>query len=140
VIYSERTKVDIISCQGFIFLDGAPIPWDGPFMDPYLSGDDRVGDLEILHCLELNPMSGSVIQIEAIDELLIECIVAMVVRIYGSLGTQRITGGQLRIVERVLDGDLFVWGMMLHTRMMGQVNRCRRSNSGDFSFGSILVA
>jgi hypothetical protein len=57
-----------------------------------------------------NSMSGSVIQIEVIDDLLTECITAMVVRIYGSLGTQWITGGQLRIVEWVLDGDLFSWG------------------------------
>jgi hypothetical protein len=64
----------------------------------------------------------------------------MVVRIYGSLGTQWITGGQLRIVERVLDGDHFSWGLMLHSRMMGQIHQCQTSDSGDFSFGSILVA
>jgi hypothetical protein len=85
-------------------------------------------------------MSGSVIRIEAIEDLLTECIAAMVVRIYGSLGTQRITGGQLRIVERVLDGDHFSWGLMLHTRMMGKIHQCQTSDSGDFAFGSILVA
>jgi hypothetical protein len=69
-------------------------------------------------------MSGLVIHIEAIDDLLIECIVAMVVRIYGSLGTQRITGGQLRVVEQVLDGHLFAWGVLMHTKMMAQLNQC----------------
>jgi len=68
-----------------------------------------VCDLVARHYTGLNPMSGSVIRIEAIDDLLMECITAMVVRIYGSLGTQQITGGQLRIVEWVLDGDL-PWG------------------------------
>jgi hypothetical protein len=92
------------------------------------------------HCTGSNPMSGSVIRIEAIDDLLTECITAMVVRIYGSLGTQWITGGQLRVVEQVLDGDLFAWGVLMHTKMMGQLNRCRRADSGDFTFGSILVA
>jgi hypothetical protein len=122
------------------FLTGLPFHGMALPIDPQLSGDERVGDLVARHCTGPNPMSGSVIQIEAIDDLLTECITAMVVRIYGSLGTQRITGGQLRIVERVLDGDLFSWGVLLHTKMMGQVNRCRRSDSGDFTFGSILVA
>jgi hypothetical protein len=43
----------------------------------------------------------------------------MVVRIYRSLGTQWITGGHLRIVERILDEDLFSWGVLLLTKMIG---------------------
>jgi hypothetical protein len=61
------------------------------------------------------PYVGSVMWIEAIDDLLTECIMTMVVRIYGSLGTQWIIGGQLRVVEEVLDGDLFAWGVLMHT-------------------------
>jgi hypothetical protein len=78
-----------------------------------------VGDLAARHCTGLNPMSGSVIHIEVIDDLLTECISAMVVRIYRSLGTQQIIHGQLRLVEWVLDGDLFAWGVLLHIKMMG---------------------
>jgi hypothetical protein len=51
-----------------------------------------------------------------------------------------ITGGQLRVVEQVLDGDLFAWGVLMHTKMMSQLNWCQRDDSGDFSFRSILVA
>jgi len=69
-------------------------------------------------------MSGLVVHIEAIDDLLIKCILTMVVRIYRSLATQRITGGQLKVVEKVLDGDLFAWGVLMHTKMMSQLNRC----------------
>jgi hypothetical protein len=83
-----------------------------------------VGDLVARHYTRLNPVSTSVIRIQAIDDLLIEFITAMVVRIYGSFGTQKITRGLLRVVERVPDGDLFSWGVLLHTNMMGQVNRC----------------
>jgi hypothetical protein len=46
-----------------------------------------VGDLEINHFSGQNLMSGSFIRIEALDELLMEFIAAMVVRMYGSLGT-----------------------------------------------------
>jgi hypothetical protein len=81
------------------------------------------------HCSGPNPMSGLVMQIEAIDDLLTKCITIMVVRIYGSLGTQWITGGQLRVVEEVLDGDLFSWGVLMHTQMMSQLNRCHCADS-----------
>jgi hypothetical protein len=123
------------------FLTGLPFHGRALVIDPHLPGEDRVETMVARHCSGLNPMSGSVIvQIEAIDDLLTECIATMVVRIYGSLGTQWITGGQLRVVEEVLDGDLFAWGVLMHTRMMSQLNRCRRADSGDFAFGSVLVA
>jgi hypothetical protein len=35
------------------------------------------------------------------------CIAAMIVRVYGSLATQRISGGQLIVMERVLADDQF---------------------------------
>jgi hypothetical protein len=94
-------------------------------LDPQLLGEDRVGDLAAHHCTGPNPMSGSVLCIEVIDDLLTECITLMVVRIYGSLATQWITGGQLRVLEKVLDGDLFSWGVLMHTKMMGQLNQCQ---------------
>jgi hypothetical protein len=78
-----------------------------------------VADLVVHHFSGPNLMSGLIIWIEAIDDILTKCIAAMVVRIYKYLGTQRIIGGQLRIVERVLDGDLFSCGILLHTKMMG---------------------
>jgi hypothetical protein len=43
-------------------------------------------------------------------------------------------------VEWVLDGDHFAWGVLMDTKMMGQVNRCRRVDSSDFTFESIMVA
>jgi hypothetical protein len=43
-------------------------------------------------------------------------------------------------MQRVLDRDFFAWGLTLDAKMMGQINRCRTANSGDFSFGLILVA
>jgi hypothetical protein len=125
VLHSEREQLTFSVVEDVYFLTGLPFHGMALPIDPQLPGDERVGDLVVRHCSGPNPMSGSVIRIEAIDDLLTECIDAMVVRIYGSLGTQQITGGQLRIVERVLDGDLFSWGLILHTRMMGQVNRCR---------------
>jgi hypothetical protein len=108
--------------------------------DPQLPGDVWLIDLARDYCLGPNPMSGLVVRIEVMDALLHQCIMSMIVRIYGSLATQRIRGGQLRIMQRVLDGDFFSWGLMLHAKMMGHIHRCWTTDSSDFVFGSILVA
>jgi hypothetical protein len=56
-------------------------------IEPHLPGDDRVETLTVFHCTGMNPMSVLVVCIEAIDDLLTECVTEMVVRIYGSLAT-----------------------------------------------------
>jgi hypothetical protein len=43
-------------------------------------------------------------------------------------------------MERVLAGEYFSWGLTLHARMVGQLDRCQSMDIGDFAFGSILVA
>jgi hypothetical protein len=80
------------------------------------------------------------VSIDAIDSLAHRCIAMMIVRIYGSLATQRISGGQLLVLERVVVGKWFAWGLTLHTRMVAQLDHCRSTGGGDFSFESILVA
>jgi hypothetical protein len=47
-------------------------------------------------------MSRMVVSIGAIDSLAHRCIEAMIFRIYGSLATQWISGGQLLVLERVV--------------------------------------
>jgi hypothetical protein len=64
----------------------------------------------------------------------------MIVRVYGSLVTQQISGGQLLVLERLLAGKHFVWGLTLHVRMVGQLDHCRSMDTGEFTFGSILLA
>jgi hypothetical protein len=44
------------------------------------------------------------------------------------------------VMERVLASDHFAWGLTLHARMVGQLDHFRSTDTGDFSFGSILVA
>jgi hypothetical protein len=85
-------------------------------------------------------MSGSMVSIRAMDALVHRCVVAMVMGVYGSLAIQQISGGQLRIMVRALVADHFSWGLMLHAKMVGHLDRCRVADSRDFAFGSILVA
>jgi hypothetical protein len=85
-------------------------------------------------------MSGTVMSIGAMDALAHHCIAAMIVRMYGSLAMQWISGGQLCVMKRVLAGEHFAWGLMLHARMVGRLDHCRSTDTGEFAFRSILVA
>jgi hypothetical protein len=80
------------------------------------------------------------VSISAIDSLAHRCIATMIVHIYGPLVTQRISGGQLLVLERVVAGEQFAWGLKLHARMVAQLDHCRSIGAGEFAFGSILVA
>jgi hypothetical protein len=86
-------------------------------------------------------MVGTAVSISGIDALLHRCIAAMIIRVYRSLVTHRISGGELFLMERVVVGhERFAWGLTLHARMITQLDRCRSIGTGEFSFGSILVA
>jgi hypothetical protein len=44
-------------------------------------------------------------------------------------------------MERVVVGrERFAWGLTLHAWMIAQLDRCRSTGTGEFAFGSILVA
>jgi hypothetical protein len=60
------------------------------------------------YCLGPNYISGTVMSIGAMVALAHRCIAVMIVRVYGSLATQRISGGQLMVMERVLVGEHFL--------------------------------
>jgi hypothetical protein len=86
-------------------------------------------------------MSGTIVSIDGLDSLLHRCIAVMIVHVYGSLATQRINGGQLLVMERVVVGhEWFAWGLTIHARMIVQLDCCRSTGTGEFAFGSILVA
>jgi hypothetical protein len=52
-------------------------------------------------------MSENVVSIGGMDALVHCCIAAMIVKVYGSLATQWISGGLLIVMERVLVGEHF---------------------------------
>jgi hypothetical protein len=43
-------------------------------------------------------------------------------------------------MERALAREHFAWGLMMHANMVGKLDRCRVVDSGEFAFGSVLVA
>jgi hypothetical protein len=125
---------DVYFLIGFPFR-GTPLP-----VKPVLPRDIALATIGERYCSGENFMSGTIVSISAIDSLAHRCIAAMIVCVYGSLATQQISGGQLLVLERVVGGEQFVWGLMLHVQMIAQLDHCRSTCTGEFSFGSILVA
>jgi hypothetical protein len=125
--------------EDIYFLIGLPF-WGMPLLaESVLPGDMSLATLGQRYCSRENYMLGSVVSIRAMDALAHHCVVAMIVRVYGSLVTQQISGGQLTVMGRALAEEHVAWGLMLHARMVGQLDRCRSTDTGDFAFGSILV-
>jgi hypothetical protein len=86
---------------------------------PVLPRDTALATIGARYCSGLDFMSGTVVSISAIDALAHLCIAAMIVRMYGSLATQQISGGQLLVLERVVVGsERFIWGLTLHAWMI----------------------
>jgi hypothetical protein len=128
------TVEDIYFCIGILFR-GTPLP-----TVPVLPRDVALVTVGRRFCSGANFMSGTVVSIGAMDAIAHRCIAAMIVRVHGSLAMQQISGGQLCVMERVLVGEHFAWGLTLHVRMVGQLDHCRSTDIGEFAFGSILVA
>jgi hypothetical protein len=99
------------------FLTGLPFRGTQLLAEPMLPGD---GQLVVLDsCLGEDFMSNSMVRIGAMDALVHRYIASMIVRVYGSLATQQINGGQMRIMQRALSGEHFDGGLMLSAKMVG---------------------
>jgi hypothetical protein len=112
-------QLTFTAVEDIYFLTGIPF-WGTPLpMEPVVLVDGQLVVLGRRYSTREKFMSGSVVSIGAMDALVHRCVEAMVVRVYGSLATQQISGGQLRIMERALAGEHFSWGLMLHAKMVG---------------------
>jgi hypothetical protein len=134
-------KIPFTAVEDIYFLTGLPFRGTPLPAEPMLLRDTHLWDVADRYCLGKNYMSGTVVSIGGIDSLLHRCIAAMIVRMYGSRATHRISGGKLLVMERVVvSREQFAWGLTLHAQMIAQLDRCRSTGTGDFAFGSILVA
>jgi hypothetical protein len=119
------------------------LPFQGtPFpAEPMLPRDTHLWTVVERYFSGKHYMSRTAVSISGIDALLHRCIVAMIIRVYGSLATHWISGGELFLMERVVVGcEQFAWGLTLHARMIAQLDRCRSIGTGEFAFGLILVS
>jgi hypothetical protein len=98
--------------EDIYFLTGLPFRGTPLLAEPVLLRDTHLADIARRYCSGENYMSGTVVSVSGLDSLLHHCIAAMIVHVYGSLVTQRISGGQLLLLERVVVGrERFAWGL-----------------------------
>jgi hypothetical protein len=111
-------QIPFTAVEDVYFLTGLPFRGTPLPAELVLPRSTLLADIGQRYCSGQNFMSGTVVSISAIDSLVHRCIAVMIVRVYGSLATQRISGGQLLVLERVLAGERFAWGLTLHVRMV----------------------
>jgi hypothetical protein len=133
-------QIPSTAMEDIYFLTGLPFRGTPLPVEPMLPRTIQLVEIGRRYYSGRDFMSGTVVSISVIDSLAHHCMAAMIVRIYGSLVTQRISGGQLLVLERVVASEHFAWGLTLHARMVAQLDRCRSTGVGEFSFGSLLVA
>lgn len=63
---------------------------------------------------------------------------SLVVQIVGSTTTHHITRGQMRLVERLLEGYQVAWASLMLACMSEKLDRCWHG-LGSFCFGSVLL-
>jgi hypothetical protein len=118
-------QIPFTAVEDIYFLTGLPFRGTSLLAEPIFPRDTHLADVSRRYFLGENYMSGTVVSISGLDSLLHRCIAAMIVHVYGSLVTQRISGGQLLVMERVVVGrEHFAWGLTLHAWIIAQLDRC----------------
>jgi hypothetical protein len=139
--YVRGERVDFTVMEDVYFLTGLPFRGTPMLTPPTMARGVDLEEYAGQFCPGGDYMTGSAVRINALGVLLHRCVASMVVRIYGSTAPHRISGGELMLVERVVVGrERFAWGLALHARMVAQLDRCRSTGRGEFTFASILVA
>jgi hypothetical protein len=138
IVWGEQIPFTMV--EDVYFLTGLPFRGTPLPVEPVLPRDTPLVMVGWRYCSGPNYMSSTVVSIGEMDSLAHHCIEKMIVRFYGLLAMQWISGGQLMVMERVLASEHFTWGLTLHARMVGQLDHCRSIDTGEFSFESILVA
>jgi hypothetical protein len=97
-------KIPFTAMEDVYFLTGLPFRGMPLLVEPVLPRDTPLATIGTRYCSGPDFMSGTVVSMSAIDSLTHRCIAVMIVHVYGSLVTQRISGGQLLVLERVVVG------------------------------------
>jgi hypothetical protein len=98
----QGEKIPFTAVEDIYFLTGLPFRGTPLPAEPVLPRTILLADIGQRYCSGRDFMSGTVVSIGAIDSLAHSCIASDDCWIYGSLVTQRISGGQLLVLERVV--------------------------------------
>jgi hypothetical protein len=86
-------QIPFTAVEDVYFLTGLPFRGMPLLAEPVLPRDTSLVMITEKFFSGENFMSGAVVSVSAIDALAHCCIAAMIIHVYGSLATQRISGG-----------------------------------------------
>jgi hypothetical protein len=95
-------QIPFTAVEDVYFLTGLPFRGTPLLVEPVFPRETTLVTIGRRYFSGEKFMSGTVVSVSAIDSLAHRCITTMIVRVYGSLATQRISGGQLLVLERVV--------------------------------------
>ena len=101
-----------ITLRDVYFLTGLPMLGVFGNMAPKLSHGESLDDICERHYYASMYVCGSYILYFHIESLSTRVVVVMVLRILGSSGNHKISGGQLQMVESAMGGTYFGWAQM----------------------------
>ena len=84
-------------------------------------------------------MHRNALLVRDLQEPTVRAMAACVVHVLGSQSPEKVSGGQMQLVERVLAGVYYAWGQMFLTCVQRQLTAVKESGKG-FCYGSFLCA
>ena len=94
------------------FITGLPLLGVLGDLAPILYQGETLEDLCDRHCYTTTYVRGSYILMCDIEELSTRAVGNLLQCILGSMGSHKLSGGQLQLVERAIGGTYYAWGQM----------------------------
>ena len=121
------------------FLTGFPCLGRVADMQPRVSADTDMEDMLERYCGPEARVHRNALLVRDLLELAVQAMAACVVRVLGSQSLEKMSGGQMQLVERVLGSVYYAWGQMFLTCVQQQLTATKESGKG-FCYGSFLCA
>ena len=99
------------------FLTGFPCLGRVADTQPRVSADLDMEDMVERFCRADARVHRNALLVRDLREPIVQAMATCVVQILGSQSPEKVSGGQMHIVERVLGGTYFAWGQMFLTCM-----------------------
>ena len=134
----QGERVDLTLTDVY-FLTGFPCLGRVANTQPRVSADIDMEDMLERYCGPEARVHRNALLVRDLLEPAVLAMAAYVVRVLGSQSLEKVSGGQMQLVERVLGGVYYAWGQMFLTCVQQQLTATKESGKG-FYYGSFLCA
>ena len=134
----QGERVDLTLTDVY-FLTGLPCLGRVADTHPRVDADFDIDDVRERLCRADAEVHRNALLVRDFREPAVRAMAACVVRILGSQSPEKVSGGQMQLMERVLAGTYFAWGQMFLTCVQRQLTAAKESGKG-FCYGSFLCA